>query len=169
MKRSDNWLAAALVKSHWRYLHKQDFQDYIRLRLGLEPKKTAPKCVCGNRKCVIHAKNYQFGWYINLRHDSVRDYLHKKASMVFNDTEIEPMFKPDEDKTLNAKANLPERARSYIRTTSYERNFQITHLDIKEINVQAETQTSKAPKDSILHNWLLMWHPRVMHITIKYY
>ena len=76
---------------------KQELQDSIRLRLGIGPNEMAPKCACVNKDSVIHANNCNRGDYINLRHDSVMDYIHKKASMMFNNTETEPKLRPVED------------------------------------------------------------------------
>ena len=112
----------------------------------------APNCVCNQRNSVIHAKNCHHGGYISLHHDSVKDYFHKKTSIVFNETE--PKLKPVDGQTLNAGANIAEGARPDIRIMSFERNFQNTHLDVKVLNIkvikiQAETHTSHFPKDAI--------------------
>ena len=75
MKWPNHWLIAAFTKAQGRYIPKQQFQDSIRLRLGLELKEMAPKCDCGNKNSVMRAKNCHRGGYNNLHYDSVRDYL----------------------------------------------------------------------------------------------
>ena len=84
-----------------------------------------------------------------MRHDSVRNYLHDKAALVYHDVEKEAKLKPVEEQSLNPGAILTEGARSDVRIMSFSRDFQDTHLDIKVINAQAETHLANNPKEAM--------------------
>ena len=81
-----------------------------------------------SQNSVIHAKNCHYGEYVNLRHNAVIDFIHKKTAMVYNDMEIEPNLRPVEDQTLNAGANVTEGARTDARVMDFGRPFQNTSM-----------------------------------------
>jgi hypothetical protein len=84
-----------------------------------------------------------------MRHDSVRNYLHDKAALVYHGVEKEAKLKPVEEQSRNPGAILTEGARSDVRIMSFSRDFQNTHLDIKVINAQAETHLTNNPKEAM--------------------
>ena len=45
LKGTNGWLSAVPIRAHGRYLFKAEFQDALRLRLGLEPANMKTKCV----------------------------------------------------------------------------------------------------------------------------
>ena len=108
------------------------------------------KCICGQRNSVIHAKNCHRGGYVNLRHDSVRNFIHDKASLVFSDVEKESRLEPVEEQSLNPGANLSAGARSDVRVGGFARPFQHTHFDIKIINTQADTHAQYNPRQAMM-------------------
>ena len=137
------------IKAQGRYLSKAEFHDAMKLRLGLEPNSMPNKCVCGQTNSVIHAKNCHRGGYVNLRHDTVRNFFHDKAALVFNDVEKETKLNPVEEQTLNTGANVAEGARSDVRVMGFTRDFQNTHFDVKIINTQADTHLQDNPRQAI--------------------
>ena len=50
MKGPNHWMMATPIKAEGRYFTKHEFQESIRLRLGIEPKEMAPKRSCGSKK-----------------------------------------------------------------------------------------------------------------------
>ena len=149
IRGTSNWMAAQPIKVQGKYLTKAQFHDVIRLSHGIEPKGMPTTCACGQKNSVVHAKNCHTGGYINARHDRVRDYIHKKASSVYNDTEIEPKLQRVEEQILNPGANKSDEARSDIRIKGYERDYQNTMFDVKVINTSAETHLIHDPREAM--------------------
>ena len=149
LKCTGNWLTAPPIKARGHYLSKKAFEDAIRIRMGLEPKEIPRICACGQRNNLTHTQNCHRGGYINLRHDSIRDVIHKNASKAFHDTEIEPRLNPVEDHTLPSGANTTEHARTDIRIKSFLRDFQDTHFDIQVINTQADSHLQHTPMEAM--------------------
>ena len=89
---------------------------------------------------------------MNLRHNAVRNFIHNKGSMVYNDTEIKPKLRPVEDQTLKAGANITEGARSDVRIMNFGRPFQNTHFDVKVINAQARTHLDQTPEEALVNS-----------------
>ena len=146
LKGTSAWLNAVPIRAEGRYVPKAEFQDAIRMRVGIEPDGMSRICICGQRNSVIHAKNCHRGGYVNLRHDSVRNFIYDKACLVFSDVEKEARLKPVEEQTLNPGANTSVGARSDVRVGSFTRPFQHTHFDIKIINTQADSHALYNPR-----------------------
>jgi hypothetical protein len=120
-------------------LKKAEFEDAVRLRVGLKLHRIAEECACGKDNSANHSRNCHLGGYINQRHDRIREYIHAKASTVYKDTETETMLDPVEEQDLNLGANTNDGARTDIRINSFTRNFQDTHMDVQIINVHETT------------------------------
>ena len=78
------------------------------------------RCACGKKNDVIHTKTCHIGGYINLRHDSIRNFIHQRASMAYKDTEVEPKLRSIAEQSLNPGANKAEQARTDIRINTFE-------------------------------------------------
>ena len=142
-------MGAAPIRAQGRYLFKAEFQDAIRLRLGIEPANMKTKCVCRKENSVSHSKNCHFGGYINMRHDKIRDFLQDKTSQIYHDVEKEYTLKPVEDQILQPGANVAIGARTDLRIMGFTRDFVNTHFDVKIINAQADTHMKSNPKQAM--------------------
>ena len=143
-------MSAAPIRAQGRYLFKEEFQDAIRLRLGIEPANMKTKWVCKKDNSVSHSKNCHFGGYINMRHDKIRDFLQDKTSQIYHDVEKEYTLKPVEDQILQPGANVAIGARTDLRIMGFTRDFANTHFDVKIINAQAEAHVKANPKQAMI-------------------
>ena len=122
-KGTGAWLGSPPIKVQGRYLAKSEFQDALRLRLGIEPENIPSRCPCGTENTVNHGRNCHLGGYVNMRHDKVRDLIVKKAARIYKDVEKEPKLRPVEEQTLKPGTNRNDGARSDIRILGFNREF----------------------------------------------
>ena len=71
--------------------------------------------------------------------------MHDEARLLYNDVETDTRLKPVEEQVLNPGDILTDGAICYVRILGLSLDFQNTHLDIKVINVQAETHLTRNP------------------------
>ena len=131
LKGSNGWIGAIPIRAQGRYLPKAEFQDSIRLRLGLVPSNMPTKCACGQMNSVNHAKNCHIGGYINMRHDAIRDYIRDKAALVYHDVEKETKLKPVEEQMLNPGAIITTKARSDVRVMRFTRPSRLSKYTLR--------------------------------------
>ena len=138
-KCTNSWLHAMPISAQRRYMSKNEFQDALSLRYGMQIKGVALKCACGDTNSTIHANNCKLGGHITRRHDAMRNFLQQKAAIVYNDTEIEPHLQETETHALQQRVNPQDKSRSDIRINGFNREFQNSFLDVKVINIQAKS------------------------------
>ena len=112
------------ISAQRRYMSKNEFQDALSLRYGMQIKGVALKCACGDTNTTIHANNCKLGGYVTRRHDAMRNFLQQKAAIVYNDTEIEPHLQETETHAMQQRANPQDKSRSDIRINGFNREFQ---------------------------------------------
>ena len=139
LKGTSNWLTAMPHRNQGQYLNKSEIHDLVRMRPGMNAENQPQKCVCGKTYSVNHSQDCHRGGYINTRHDKVRDFIYKKAAQVFNEAEIEPRFLPINDEILHPGSNIANEARPYIRIRSFYRDYSNTFVEVKVLNLRAET------------------------------
>ena len=136
----------ASLKAIGHNLGKSEFQDALKLRLGITPHDFPNRCVCSKPFTIIDT-TAAIGGYVNLRHYRKRDFIHKKASLIYKETQIEPKLRPVEDQSLPTGTNLAKEAREDAGTNGLHRDFRNTYRDIKVTNLMAETHSTKPPKE----------------------
>ena len=149
LKGTSAWLDSLPIKNQGRYLNKSELQDAMKLRLGLPIQRLPRKCECGQDNSVVHRNCCKLGGYVAKRHNSIRDLLHAKAKMIFNDTEVEPKLLPVEEHTLAVGANRSDGARADVRINGYTGQYQNTFFDVQVINVQAPSHQNDTPKEAM--------------------
>ena len=75
--------------------------------------------------------------YFTRRHEVMRNFLQQKATMVYNDMEIEPHLQETENYCLQKRVNPQDKSRSDIRINGFNRGYQNSFLDVKIMNIQA--------------------------------
>ena len=71
MKGTGTWLSAPPTIASGHYLTKAEFEDAIRIRIGLEPRGMAERCACGSKNNTSHARSCHLGGYVNRRHKRI--------------------------------------------------------------------------------------------------
>ena len=149
MKGTGTWLSAPPTIASGHYLTKAEFENAIRIRIGLEPRGMAERCACGSKNNTSHARSCHLGGYVNRRHDAIRDYIYQRGASVYKDLETEPKLKPVGEQTLNPGANVAMEARTDIRINGFERTYMDTHMDVKIINAQADSHVNLHPSEAL--------------------
>ena len=149
---ASSWLGAMLVQSQGMNLTKGEFQDGLVLRYKLPVKNLPSECPCGKPFNVTHALNCHLGGFINVRHDTIKDFEFDLLRVVVNDVEKEPTLRPVINKTGYKKtAKLDDNARPDLRARGFWRQGQNAFFDVKVTNADAESQADSSLK-AVLRN-----------------
>ena len=82
---ASSWLGAMPIQSQGMNLTKGEFQDGLALRYKLPVKNLPSECPCGKPFNVTHALNCHLGGFINVRHDTIKDFEFGLLRAVVND------------------------------------------------------------------------------------
>ena len=117
---SSLWLTALPIQEQGFYLHKQKFQDALRLRYGWELARVPSHCVCGASFGVDHAMICCHGGLTFTRHNELRDLTASWLHEVCHDVAVEPPLQP-----LTGEAIVPTSAnrRDDARADIHARGF----------------------------------------------
>ena len=96
--------------------------------------------------------NCHRGGFVNVRHDSIRNFEAKLLKQVCNDVQLEPPLQPVPEGThFLASANIRGDARLDIRAKSFWREGQNAFFDVRVTNADNASQKDK-PLKSVLRN-----------------
>ena len=144
---ASSWLGALPVQSQGMNLTKGEFQDGLALRYKLPVKNLPSECPCGKPFNVTHALNCHLGGFINIRHDTIRDFEYDLLRVVAKDVEKEPHLQPVIKKEGYKKtAILDPQARLDVRARGFWRQGQNAFFDVKVTNADAESQIDTSIK-----------------------
>ena len=149
LKGTSHWMNALPMKVMGQYLNKSEYQDAMRMRFGIKPENIPDFCACRKPFTVTHSQVCPKGGYIIMRHDKIKNYLFKKVSQIYKDTQIEPKLHPVGEENLAVGTDLTEGARSDIRIRGMHREFQNTFIDVKVTNVCADTYAHQSPNETL--------------------
>ena len=114
------WLTALPIQEQGFHLHKQEFQDALRLRYGWELSRVRSHCVCGATFSANHAMICHHSGLTFIPHNELRDLTASWLHEVCHDVADEPPLQP-----LNGEALVPESANrgDDARADIYTRGF----------------------------------------------
>ena len=114
------WPTALPIQEQGFHLHKQEFQDALRLKNGWELARVPSHCVCGVSFGVDHAMSCCHGGLTFIRHNEERDLTASWLHEVCHDVAIEPPLQP-----LTSEAIVPTSAncRDDARADIHPREF----------------------------------------------
>ena len=82
-------------------------------------------------------------------HDKIKNYLFRKVSQIYKDTQLEPKLQSVGKENLPAGTNLADDARSDIRIRGLHCEYQNTFIDVKVTNVCADTYAQQSPNETL--------------------
>ena len=142
-KGASIWLTSLPLREHGFRLNKQQFEDALCLRYGLQLKNVPRSCFCGSDYSIEHCLSCKHGGYIHMRHDSVRDTFHEILQDVCKDVRLEPSLLPVTGEVLPAGSNDKDGARSDVCALGFWTPLNRAFFDIKVINPLAQSNRNK--------------------------
>ena len=119
-------------------MHKQDFQDALRLRYGWELARVPSHCVCGASFSVDHAMICRHGGLTFIRHNELRDLTASWLHEVCHDVAVEPPLQPlTGEAIVPASANRKDDARADIHARGFWGRRQGAFFDIRVFHPNA--------------------------------
>ena len=147
---TSSWLSALPLKDQGFNLNKSEFQDALNIRYDRALKNLPSKCVCGQKFSITHAMNCHRGGFVNIRHDSIRNFEAQLLKQVCNDVQVEPLLQPvPEGMIFHASANTRKDARLDVRAKSFWREGQNAFFDVRVTNADNMSQRDKPIKTII--------------------
>ena len=140
-----SWLGALPIKSEGLSLSKSEFQDALCLRYDIKLKSLPAKCVCMADFDLNHALNCHRGGFVNVRHDSLKNFTGALIEKVCHDVEVEPHLEPvPENMIFNRTTNRSDDARADIRARGFWRPGQNSFFDICVTNTESNSYNKRA-------------------------
>ena len=106
MQNAHHWITALPIQKQGLYLHKQEFQDALRLRNGWELAKVLSHCVCGTSFSVDHAMICCHDGLTFICHNELRNLTASWLHEVCHSVAAEPSLQPFTGKALVSTLDL---------------------------------------------------------------
>ena len=137
-KCSSLWLTTLPIQEQGFYLHKQEFQDALRMRYGWELARVPSHCVCGASFSVDHAMICRHGGLTFIRHNELRDLTASWLHDVCHDVAVEPPLQPlTGEAIVPTSANCRDDARADIHARGFWGRRQGAFFDIRVFHPNA--------------------------------